>query len=123
MQGHELVKKVQTEKSEHPDQIFIKWWRNEEDFVDFDVVSRFLESYSYGTEIGGFQLLGMDEMWRTVETRSQGRASKEESDGSFVVHWTPPSWAEDVESRSEYPYTPETLLKILDAESDDNYID
>lgn len=123
MQGYELVKKIQTEKSEHPDQIFIKWWRNEEDFVDFDLVSRFLETYDYGSELGGFQLIGMDEMWQIVESRSKGRASKIKSDDHLVVRWTPPAGAEDVERRDEYPYTPETLLTVLDAETGDNYID
>lgn len=123
MQGYELVKKVETEKREHPDRMFIKWWRNEEDFVDFDLVSRFLDSYSFSSEIAGFELIGMDEMWETVLRRSKGKASKVRANGGWMVHWTPPKGAEDVERRSEHPYTPETLLMVLDVETGDNYVD
>lgn len=123
MQGYELVKNIETQRREQPERVFIKWWRNEEDFIDFDLVSRFLDTYNYGSEISGFELIGMDEMWKAVESRSNGKATRRKSGDSWVVQWTPPPGAEDVEARTEYPYTPETLLKVLDAETGDNYID
>ena len=123
MQGYELVKKVKTESSAHPERVFIKWWRNEEDFIDFDLVTRFLERLDYGAELAGFELIDQDKMWRTIESRCNGRASKVERDGTVVLLWTPPRGAELAEKLTEYPFTPESLLKILDVETDYNFVD
>jgi hypothetical protein len=124
MEGYELTKKIDQEKAKHPDRIFIKWWRREEDFVDFDLLSRFLANLEYGADIGGFELIDQEEMWRTIESRCDGRASRiQRDDGSYVLVWTPPKGAEVEENLPEYPYTPETLVKILDVETDYNYVD
>ena len=123
MQGYQLVKKIQTERSSHPEQVFIKWWRKEEDFVDFDLVSRFLENLDYGAEIEGFEMIDQHEMWEIIESRCKGRISKVKRDGRWVLLWTPPKGAELDDKLPEYPYTPEALLKILDIESNYNYVD
>jgi len=123
MQGYELVKQIEKENAAHPDRVFIKWWRKEEDFVDFDLVARFLQNLNYSTEIGGFDLINQDEMWRTVESRCQGRVSKEQRDGNWVLNWKPARGMKVEESLTQYPYTPESLLKILDVETNYNYVD
>ena len=124
MQGYELVKSIQTEKTAHPDKVFIKWWRKEQDFIDFDFVERFLETVDFSSpEIGGYELIDQDEMWRTIERRCSGRATKVQRNGGWVVLWDPPKGVEVEERLPEYPYTPESLLKILDVETDYNYVD
>lgn len=123
MKGYELAKQVMQEKSAHPERVFIKWWRNEEDFIDFDLVGRFLENLKPTTSIGGFQLIDQEEMWRTVEGRCKGRVTKEQREGEWVLRWTPSKGKEVEERSAEYPYTPESLLKILDVETDYNYVD
>lgn len=123
MQGYELVKEIRNQKNAHPERVFIKWWRNEEDFVDFDLVVRFLENLENSTSIGGFELIDQEEMWRTVESRCKGKVSRVQRNGDLVLRWTPPPGAEVEEKITEYPYTPESLLKILDIETDYNYVD
>lgn len=123
MQGYELVRKIRNEREVHPNGIFIKWWRREEDWIDFDLVSRFLENLDSGSDIGGFELIDQEEMWRTIERRCEGRAVKVQRDGDWVVKWNPPKGAEIDERLPEYPYSPETLLKILDVETNYNYVD
>lgn len=123
MQGYELVKKIREEKSAHPDRLFIKLWRKEEDYIDFDLVSRFLDNLSDAAQFDGFELIDQDEMWKTIERRCDGRASKVQRGGDWVLLWTPPKGAEVEGKLTEYPYTPESLLKILDAETDFNYVD
>lgn len=123
MQGYQLVKEIEQQKSAHADRIFIKWWRNEEDFIDFDLVTRFLANLNYSTDISGFELIDQDEMWKTVERRAHGKASKVQRNGEWLVLWTPPKGSETEITCTECPYTPETLLKILDAETNDNYVD
>ena len=124
MQGYELVKRIREERSAHPERMFIKWWRIEQDWIDFDMVTRFLDRVDYGgAEIAGFELIDQEEMWRTIERRCGGRAKKVERDGKWVLLWDPPEGAEVEERLPEYPYTPETLLKILDVETNYNYVD
>lgn len=123
MQGHELLKRIQRDRNAHPERVFIKWWRKEEDFIDFDLVARFMETLNYGSEIGGYELIDQDEMWRVIESRCGDRVSKVQRDGRWVVLWSPPKGAEVEERLPEYPNTPETLLKIVDVESNYNYVD
>lgn len=124
MQGYELVKEIEKERSAHSDRMFIKWWRKEEDWIDFDLVSRFLENLNFSSEIDGFELIDQEQMWKAVESRAKGKVSKVQRDGKWVVLWTPPEGAEvEGGTCTECPYTPETLLKILDAETNDNYVD
>lgn len=123
MQGYQLVKQIEAEKSAHPDRMFIKWWRNEEDFIDFDLVSRFLENLKQSTSIGGFELIDQDQMWQTLQARCKDRVAKVQLDGDWVLRWTPPKGKEVEDNRTEYPYTPESLLEILDMETDYNYVD
>jgi len=122
MQGYELVKEIEQERKAHADRVFIKWWRKEEDYIDFDLVTRFLENLDYSSEISGFELIDQDQMWRAVESRARGRVSKVQRDGNWMLLWTPPKGAEEV-TCTECDYTPEVLLKILDAETNNNYVD
>lgn len=123
MQGRELLKEIQNEKIAHPERVFIKWWRSEEDFIDFDLVARFLQNLKDSTMIGGFQLIDQEEMWRIVESRCKGKVSREQRNGDWVLRWTPPKGAEAEGKMAEYPYTPESLLEILDVETNYNYVD
>jgi hypothetical protein len=123
MQGYELVKEIEKERGAHAERVFIKWWRKEEDFIDFDLVARFLETLNYSSEISGFELIDQDAMWKVVQSRSNGKATKVQRDGRWVVLWSPPKGAETELTCTECDYTPETLLRILDAETDDNFVD
>ena len=123
MQGYELVKEIEKEKNAHSERIFIKWWRKEEDFIDFDLVSRFLENLNYASDITGFELIDQDQMWKVVQSRARGKVTKVQRDGRWMVLWSPPEGAETELTCTECPLTPENLLKILDAESGDNFVD
>ncbi|WP_224984157.1 hypothetical protein [Geomonas agri] len=123
MKGYQLVKEIREAKGAHPDRVFIKWWRNEEDFIDFDLLDRFLQNLKESEKIDGFELINEDEMWRTLEARCQGRVSREKRDGDWVLHWTPPPNTKVEEGQTEYPYTPESMVKILDSETNYNYVD
>jgi hypothetical protein len=123
VKGYELVRKIEEEKSAFPDHIFIKWWRKEEDFIDFDLVARFLENLDYACDISGFDLIDKDEMWKTVASRTKGLEVKVQPNGSWILLWTDQAGTETEITCAECPYTPDTLLKILDAETKDNYVD
>lgn len=127
MQGSEIVRQLDAETGAHPERNIIKWWRKEEDYIDFDLVEDFRRNLDASVEIEGFELIDLEHLWLAVREHCDERRLKRESrNGKWVLIWEPPEDAEDVEGPGiarEYPYTAQMLLKILDAETRDNYVD
>jgi hypothetical protein len=124
MKGYDLEKRIQKERQKHPDNIFIKTWRKEEDWIDFDLVARFLETLDYSQDFGGFSLIDEQEMWQTLQNRCGSRLSKVQREGKWVLQYKPPKGAEIEEKLPpEFPYSPDSLLRILEVETQGNYVD
>ncbi|HEY6007201.1 MAG TPA: hypothetical protein VIU40_02690 [Geobacteraceae bacterium] len=116
MTGKEVL--AQIRESRTPDQQFIKWWRKEEDWLDFDVIDTFAANVSESEEIDGFELVGYDEMWQYLEKVAPGRVARTQKGGQSLVSWRRKSGEE-----RECPYTPQSLVDIFDAETEGNYVD
>lgn len=100
---------------------FVRWWRKENDFVDYDLRERFRADLRGDEEIGGFDCLSREELWRELQRRCGERIALQQSSrlGSIV------SWARrgaDGLTVRELPLNDETLLLILDAETGGNPI-
>lgn len=96
---------------------FISWWRKEEDYIDFDLVDRFMENLDPEEEIGGFDLLTMDQMWDHVKKLCGDRVAKTQHMGENLLEWTVKG---EVKS---CPYNPDSLIAIFDQETRGNYVD
>jgi hypothetical protein len=116
MTGREVL--TQIKETRTADQHFIRWWRKEEDWLDFDVIDTFVANASDGEEIGGFDLLGMDEMWEYLVQTAPGRVEKTQRGGNALISWRKKSGEEH-----ECPYIPESVIAIFDAETKGNYVD
>ncbi len=116
MTGKEVLAQIRAERT--PDQQFIKWWRKEEDWLDFDVIDTFVANTSDGEEIGGFELVGYDEMWQQLEEVAPGRVAKTQRGGEPLVAWKRKSGEE-----RECPFTPQALIDIFDSETKGSYVD
>ncbi|ACM22073.1 hypothetical protein Geob_3735 [Geotalea daltonii FRC-32] len=115
MTGLEAVKAVKERRTEKDR--FVRWWRKEEDFLDYDLIERF-EAESSGTEeIGGLDLLSMEDMWSVVKKVGGTRVNLVHDTGGDRIKWAHKG-KEDVCS-----FTPENLLTILDAETRGNPVD
>ena len=116
MTGKEIGEQVAAQRKEG--QVFIKWWRKEEDFLDFDLIDRFVENCGENEEVGGFELVGIDAMWERLQSVVPTRV-KLDTLGSqkFVL------WKKENGETVECPFAPETLMDIFDAETKDSYID
>lgn len=120
MKGTELVAAIEARR--RPDLQFIKWWRREEDFLDYDLIDRFLQNTDPEEEIGGFELVGMDEVWERVKHVAGDRVRHEMREESDSVEWK--RGAEGGEIRKfSCAWSPENLLKILDVETRGSVID
>ena len=116
MTGREVLEQIKTTRTS--DQQFIKWWRKEEDWLDFDVIDTFVANTSDSEEIGGFELVGYDEMWAFLEKVAPGRVAKTQRGGEYLVSWKKKSGEE-----RECLYTPQALVDIFDTETGGNYVD
>jgi hypothetical protein len=114
---------LKKERRAHPDRILIKWWRKEEDFIDFGLVAKFVGNIDHAGDISGFDLIDQDEMWKTVASRIIELVAKVQPNGTWILLWTNQAGTETKITCTECPYTPDTLLKIMNAETKDNYID
>src|SRR6266540_3018873 len=114
MKTMEVLQRINSER--RSDRNFIKWWRKEEDFIDFDLVERFKENLEKNLEIAGFELISMDEMWNELKRLCGDRINRDRNDGRDVVIWD-----REGKERKICTYSPESLINILDVETKGNY--
>lgn len=116
MRGLEIERALKERMSDN--HRFVKWWRKENDFLDYDLIDRFLDNLSVSEEIGGLDLLTLDEMWDEVKrvggTRVNLVHSKKKGD---TVEWM------HAGKKDVCVYTPETLITIYDVETRGNPVD
>lgn len=119
MKGREVIATLNDKRGEKD--CFVKWWRKEEDFLDFDLVDRFIENSSGSEEIGGIDLLTMDQMWNELKRVSGTRVTILSDVDGDKVRWVHRG---KTGLRTELcPYTPETLMTIYDIETKGNPVD
>ena len=102
-----------------PEHLFIKWWRKEEDFLDFDLLERFRTNLSDDQTIEGFDLVGMDEMWGYLQKVAGNKVDRVVKNGVDTLLWSD----EEKMVVKEMPFTAESLIEVFDAETDDNFVD
>ncbi|MEJ2470553.1 MAG: hypothetical protein P8Y91_04515 [Desulfuromonadales bacterium] len=114
MTGYELKQKLAD--SDTSGRHFIKWWRKENDFVDFELIDRFLEHLQSESEFEGYELLDMEQMWQELKNRDPEGVWVEKHHGEKVIHWR--HAGHDGESREDtYRYVPEALMALFDKET------
>lgn len=116
MTGKEVLAQINATRT--ADRPFVRWWRKEEDWLDFDVIDTFIENTRDDEEIGGFELIGMEEMWEQLQKVAPGRVAKTQKGGEPLIAWQKKSGGE-----LQCPYTPRSVVAIFDAETKGNYVD
>lgn len=122
MTGAEVVERIMRERT--ADKQFIRWWRREEDWLDYDLVDRFIKNANPNEEIGGYSLVTMEEMWdQVMKLTGPDRLRREPREGSDVVVWKRQPEAKGGEREYTCLYSPESLINILDVETRGNLVD
>jgi len=116
MSGEKILKEIKERRTN--EQQFIKWWRKEEDFLDFDRIDSFIKNFELSEEIGGFELLTMEEMWENLERAASSRVERTKKRGEDVIIWRRKSGEEEV-----CPFSPESIMTIFDVETHGDFID
>jgi len=116
MTGKEILEQVRERKTD--DHQFIAWWRKEQDWLDFDLVDTFIENLDPAEEIGGFDLLTVEEMWENLVKVVPGRVERDTRRGEDVIIWQKESGEQQV-----CPFSAASVMTIFDVETHGDYLD
>lgn len=119
MRGRDIIATLNDQRNDK--HCFVRWWRKEEDFLDYDLIDRFVDNITGTEEIGGIDLLTMDEMWNEVRRVGGSRVTLMHSAKGDHVEWT--HRGKKGESTHVCAFTPEALIEIYDVETRGNAVD
>jgi hypothetical protein len=100
---------------------FVRWCRKENDFLDYDLIDRFESNLSSSEEIGGVDLLTMDDMWGELKRVGGTRVTLVHDTAGDKVEWV--HEGKGGMRKEVCAYCPETLLQIYDVETRGNPVD
>lgn len=119
MKGREAVNAIKERRTgEHR---FVRWWRKEEDFLDYDLIDRFIANSSDNEEIGGIDLLSMDDMWNVVKKVGGERVTVVHDARGDRVEWL--HGGKEGLRTDSCGFTAESLMTIFDVETRGNPVD
>jgi len=116
MKGSEIVKELAGQNGE--DKCFIRWWRRENDFVDYELIENFTRDVKPDQEFSGYDLLDLEEMWSVLQEQAGARVRREHrTKGEFLV------WDRKDGKTEECLFTPRTVMSVFDVETKGNVVD
>jgi hypothetical protein len=119
MRGREIKTSINERRTDSDR--FVRWWRKEEDFLDYDLIDRFLANSSDNEEIGGLDLLTMNDMWTMVKGVGGSRVNLVHDRNGDRIEWV--HMGKGGLHSDVCAYTPETLMTIFDVETHGNPVD
>ena len=120
MTGGEILGRLETERqNQHK---FIKWWRIENDFADFELIDTFVGGVDKNQVFAGYELLDMEQMWNLLKTRAPARVNREERNHADVIVWEHHTKKGEVKEEI-CPFIPKSLMTIMEVETRGNVID
>ena len=120
MKGYEITKQLKERKN--PNHQFIKWWRKENDFLDYDLIDRYVNNFDDSEEIAGFDLIDSEQMWAELKHLCGDRIARVKKDGGEYISWRPAS-GRDAGKTQECQFSSQSLIAIFDRETRGNPVD
>jgi hypothetical protein len=115
----EILKMIEERRNENHH--FVKWWRKEDDFLDYELIERFIENAGSNKELEGIDLLTMDDMWNELKRIAGARVKLMHDTTGDKVEWV---YKGKTGTKTQVcAYTPETLMSIFDVETKNNPVD
>jgi len=114
MRSNEIVREI----GEQPgsDHEFIRWWREENDFADYELVDSFVENSQTDLEIGGYELLDIEQMWQVLLNWIPKGLARVSTRKGEVIEWT--KVGKDGKKHTYIcPFSAETVMMIFDEET------
>jgi hypothetical protein len=116
MRGREIYSTLSSLRTD--EHRFVNWWRKENDFLDYDLIDRFIDNAETSEEIDGFSLLTMEEMWDEVKRIGGNRVNVLHDAKGDQVEWLHSD--KSGLHKEVCVYTPETVMHIFDVETRGN---
>jgi len=113
MRGFELREAIIRRRNDQTR--FIRLWRKENDFVDYELLEPFLRRLEDGLEFSGFELLDTNEMWQTLLRWAPDKISRERRSKSDVIIWKHLQDGDFI--TEELPFSAESIMHIFDRET------
>jgi len=113
MTGEEVRSAIIRQKD--TDAQFIKWWRKENDFVDYELLDKFLGRLETGQSFSGFELLDLEQMLETLKRWPGIKVSLERRTHGDFIHWEHREKGQT--TVEELPYTATSLMQVFDRET------
>ncbi len=120
MRGSEVLEHVRKERK--PEHTFIRWWRKENDFIDYELLEEFLDRADPKLEFGGYELVTTDQMWASLKKMIPGQLDIEPRRGNNVIVWQRPQ-KEGADRVKECPYIPSSMMDIFNVLTRGNVIE
>ncbi len=114
MRGSQILKEI--DQLPESGKAFIRWWRPENDFADYELIADFRNKTDGFQEFGGYELLDVEEMWKRLEKLNPKRISRQKrTKGEYIVWKHRGSDGEQVEDT--FSFSPESVMAIFDEET------
>ena len=104
------------EKGREEGMLFIHWWRKENDFSDYELCDSFVRNADSSHEIGGFDLLNLEQMWDVLTRWKPTGLKRYRSGRGEMIEWQRKG-ADGTLERETCALTPETVMYIFDYET------
>lgn len=111
MNGYEIKRELQ--QSDTQTHCFIKWWRKQSEFADYQLVTQFLDSLKDEHEIEGYKLLSKEEMWNELKRRSPSQLTLDTKNGEKIIRWEHENDEGKIKEKT-YPFSPEAVMEVFD---------
>ena len=117
MRRNEILRDIEKGKEEGKE--FIRWWRKENDFVDYELVDHFIKSADAFHEMENFELLDMEQMWQVLKKWKPTGLRHSKSTRSDMIVW---DHTDRNGEKHTYtcPYNAHSLMSIFNAETRGN---
>ena len=117
MEEGRFLKEIEQGKSQGKE--FIKWWRIENDFVDFELIDHYLQAEDARHDFENFDLLDKDEMWEELKARSPDKLYHRVATKSDTIEWH--HRGKDGEMHTYVcPYNAHSIMAIFNSETRHN---
>lgn len=114
MRAEEIINDIR--KGQERGQAFIKWWRKENDFSDYELFDSFINHASSFHEIAGYELLDLEQMWSELKRWKPTGLKRVKTGTGYEIEWQRRA-ADGSLQKEVYPFTPEAVMAIFDHET------
>lgn len=114
MRANDIIRELSMHPQENRE--FIRWWRKENDFADYELLRNFFRNADADQEIGGYDLLDREQMWQELRRWVPKGITRVNTWDGEMIEWS--RVGKDGKRHAyQCPFNAETLMLIYDEET------